>query len=286
MKIGILTGLWFIAENADIFESLKRVANLGFKYVDLHGTFHAGPIHLTQDDRVKVKRELDRLGLHARNLVLHAPHNIAAATDSELDECFEYLKDGVQTCLLWGVNQLMLNAGLWSFQYSREDAWSRSVRFLQRICDFAAQHDVYIAQEAEPYVWFLVNDIESTVRMKTAVNRQNFSTLVDLGHMALARESPGELLHLGGSIIHVHISDHKVEKHTNQIVGTGNTPIADYLQFLLDMNIDQHVHRFGYDEIVASFELGFPGDQILNADDWVLQSIEYLRQIAPYITLA
>jgi sugar phosphate isomerase/epimerase len=286
MKIGILTGFWFIAENADIFESLKRVANLGFTYVDLHGTFHAGPKHLTQDDRVEVKQELERLGLKARNLVLHTPYNIAAANDSELDECFEYLKDGVQTCLLWGVNQIMLSAGLWSFEISRADAWSRSVRFLQKICDFAAQYNVFIAQEAEPYVWFLVNDIESTVHMKADVNRMNFTTLVDLGHMALAREFPGELMYLEDSIIHVHISDHQVDKHTNQIVGTGTAPLADYLQFLLDMNIDQHVRRFGYDEIVVSFELGFPGDQILNADDWVLQSVEYLRQIAPYITLA
>ncbi len=285
MKVGMLTGLWFIAENADIFESLKRVADLGFKYVDLHGTFHAGPRHLTQRERSKVKTEIERLGLRPRNYVLHAPHNIASANDVELDECFEYLKDGIEISLMWGINQLMLNAGEWSYGISRRDAWSRSVGFLQSICDYAAYHGIYIAQEAEPYIWFLVNDIESTIQMQNDVNRSNFTTLIDLGHMALARENSNDLLPLLDLTIHVHISDHRPHTHTNQVVGTGFAPTGDHLKYLSDMNIDKRVRRFGYDEIVASFELGFPGDKISNANDWILQSLENLQRVTPNISL-
>ena len=77
MKIGMLSGLWFLASAASIFESLQHVASLGFHYVDLHGVFHAGPAHLTQRERIAVKTELDALGLKPRNYVLHALHNIA-----------------------------------------------------------------------------------------------------------------------------------------------------------------------------------------------------------------
>ena len=38
----MLTGIWYVAEQATIIASLNRVAELGFRYVDLHGLFHAG----------------------------------------------------------------------------------------------------------------------------------------------------------------------------------------------------------------------------------------------------
>jgi hypothetical protein len=46
-----------------------------------------------------------------RNYVLHAPHNLASASEAELEPCFAYLQDGIYLALDWGINQLMLNAG-------------------------------------------------------------------------------------------------------------------------------------------------------------------------------
>jgi hypothetical protein len=51
------------------------------------------------------------------------------------------------------------------------------------------------------------------------------------------------------------------------------------------MGIDQRVKRFGYDELVISFELGVPGDQIGDPDDWVKRSIRHIHRIAPDMTL-
>ena len=113
----------------------------------------------------------------------------------------------------------------------------------------------------------------------------NFTTLVDLGHMALAREGPEELECLGESIIHAHFSDHEPYRHTNQTIGTGFAPIGEYLDALRNMEIDGLVGRFGYDELVVSFELGAPGDVIDDPDDWVRDSIEYVRRVAPTMTL-
>jgi len=285
MKIGMLTGFWFVAEGATIVESLRRAAALGFHYVDLHGVFHASPAHLTRADRVAVKSELATLGLRARSYVLHAPHNLASASDAQLEECYQYLTAGIDLALEWGVNQVMLNAGRWAYGIPRESAWAHAVGFLQRVCDYALPRDIYVTQEAEPYVWFLVNDIESTVRMLNNVNRPNFATLIDLGHLALAREDPVHLAKLGDSIIHAHFSDHQPFRHTNQVIGTGLTRTKEYLEALLALDIDRRVRRFGYDELVVSFELGAPGDQIDDADDWVLRSLKHVQQVAPYMTL-
>lgn len=284
MKLGILTGIWYIANETGLVETLSRVSALGFQYVDLQGIFHAGPIHLDSKERRTVRARMDELQLVPRSYILHSPHNLASATQSELSTAYEYLCEGVDLAHSWGMNQLMLNAGLWAIDIGREQAWSRAVAFIQRVCDYAAKKDIFIAQEYEPYIWFLVNDTASSVRMLEDVNRPNFTLLVDFGHMALARENPEALEALADHIIHAHISDHLPLSHTNQIAGTGFAPTASYLEVLQRIDIDGRMNRFGYNELVVSLELGFPGDRIENPDKWVIESVEHVQKIAPYLT--
>jgi sugar phosphate isomerase/epimerase len=285
MKIGMLTGIWYIAEEASVIESLRRAATLGFRFVDLHGVFHCGPAHLDQNARLAVKHEMETLGLIPRNYVLHALKNPAAASAAEQSQNLEYLREGINLALSWGINQIMLNAGQWTYGLQRSEAWKRSVRFLQEICDYAAPLGIFIAQEPEPFVWFLVNDLCSAERMIADVNRPNFTLLVDLGHMILSRESPADLYRVKDHIIHAHLSDHLLNQHTNQVIGTGVTPFPDYLTYLDNMHIDQLMGRFGYEDLVVSFELGIPGDRIKDPDCWVSRSLEYVQQIAPTMTL-
>ena len=188
MKLGMLTGLWWVASRATVFEALERTAALGFHSVDLHGVFHAGPAHLSPDERLRVKRDLDRLGLEARNYVLHARHNIPSATPAEREEDLAYLRQGIDLAVSWGARQLMLNPGQWSPSVGRAEAWERAVSFLQAVCAYAEARGVFILQEPEPYVWFLVDDLASAQQMMQDVGRPNFGLLVDLGHMGLARE--------------------------------------------------------------------------------------------------
>src|SRR3989337_3791352 len=127
MKLGVLTGLWYVSEGASVLESLRRAAGLGFRYVDLHGVFHAGPAHLSLTEREQVREELDRLGLTPRNYVLHARPNIASASPSERDEDLAYLTEGLDLAVSWGINTVMLNAGQWAGGVPRDLAWTRAV---------------------------------------------------------------------------------------------------------------------------------------------------------------
>jgi sugar phosphate isomerase/epimerase len=286
MKIGMLTGIWSIAENASLIDSLRRAAALGFRYVDLHGVFHAGPKHLSEEERLAVKSELKTLGLIPRNYVLHPLHNLASATETELEQNFRYLQEGIDLALDWGINQLELNTGQWVYSLPRQASWSKAVHFLQCLCDYALTRNFFIAIESEPYVWFLVNDLASTMRMLSDVDRSNFTVLVDLGHLALERQSPDALLQIADVIINAHFSDHKPYLHTNQVIGTGFAPTADYLESMRWLEIDRRMGRFGYDEMVVSFELGMPGDQIEDPDEWVKRSLQHVLQIAPYMSMA
>ena len=285
MKAGMLSGLWYVAEGASLIESLRRSAGLGFHYVDLHGVFHAGPRHLSRRDRIAVRRQLDSLGLVPRNYVLHALHNIPSATEAERRENLDYLKEGVDLAVAWGVRQIMLNAGQWVHGMGRQEAWALSVAFLRQVCDYAGERLVYIAQETEPYVWFLVPDLASASAMAADVDRANFATLVDLGHMALARESASDLSQVEHSVIHAHFSDHEPYRHTNQVIGTGCTPTADYLQCLTSLEQHGWSERFGYEELVVSFELGSPGDTIADPDAWVRRSLEHVLTVAPDVSV-
>jgi len=286
MKIGMLTGLWYVSETAKVIESLRRVAALGFHYVDLHGVFHAGPAHLSMAGRRAVGAEMAALGLEPRNYVLHAPKNLASASSVEVDECLEYLQEGIDLALTWGIHQLMLNAGQWAYGVSRNEAWQKAVQFIQQVCDYAAPREMYVAIESEPYVWYLINDVASTVKMLEDVNRPNLTTLLDLGHLALAREGKSDIRKLQDTIIHAHFSDHSATQHTNQVIGSGITQTADYLAMLRDAGVDGRIKKFGYDELVISFELGFPGDTIPDPDRWVRESLDHVLRVAPYVTLA
>ena len=57
------------------------------------------------------------------------------------------------------------------------------------------------------------------------------------------------------------------------------------IEELLDMDIDKQMARFGYDELVISFELGVPGDQIPNPDESVTRSLENVTSVAPFLEL-
>jgi sugar phosphate isomerase/epimerase len=288
----MLSGLWHIAEGASPIEALRRMSRLGFHYVDLHappgdglGPSLPAPRHLPQRERLALAAELDRLGLEARNYVLHPLHNIPEAAGSRRDENVAYMREGIAMAAGWGIRQVMLNAGRWVYGMARQEAWSRSVGFLQEICDCALERDIYIAQETEPYVWFLVNDLAAARAMAADVMRPNFATLLDLGHMALARESAAEMYGVADTVIHAHISDHEESRHTNQVVGTGCLPTVDYLIQLKALEDKGAFRRFGYEEVCASFELGMPGDTIADPDDWARRSIEHVLRVAPYVRL-
>jgi len=285
MKIGMLTGLWHVAEGASAVSSLERAAALGFQHVDLHGVFHAGPAHLTAVERQAVGRTLERLNLSPRNYVLHPRHNIPGASEAEAAEDLAYLEEGMDLASSWGISQIMLNAGQWVPGLSRQTAWSRAVRFLRRVCEAANDRSMYIAQEPEPYVWFLVNDLTGAAMLAADVDCPNFTTLIDLGHMALARESAMDMMSVARTIIHAHLSDHQPTQHTNQVVGTGFTPTAEYLDALRRLEAEGVFHHFHFGDLVASFELGVPGDTIADPDDWVRRSLEHVLQIAPYMTM-
>ncbi len=283
MKIGMLTGLWYIAFRATVFESLERVAALGFRYVDLHGVFHAGPAHLSADERKAIRPALDRLGLSPRNYVLHARHNIPSASPAEREDDLAYLRQGIDCAEAWGIRQLMLNAGQWSSAVGRKDAWQRSVGFLQELCEYAERKSIFVVQEPEPYVWFLVQDLASAQQMMRDIARPNFTLLADLGHMALAREGLLELMPLSTSIIHAHLSDHQPYLHTNQVIGTGSVATADYVAALEHLDVDRTARSFGFPELVISFELGVPGDRISDPDDWVVRSLAHVQATIPQL---
>ena len=285
MKLGMLTGLWYVASKATVFEALERAAALGFRTVDLHGVFHAGPAHLSGDDRRRVRADLDRLGLEARNYVLHPRHNIPNASPAEVQEDLTYLQQGIDCATRWEVRQLMLNAGQWHASTGRAEAWRRAVAFLQAVCEYAETRGVYVLQEPEPYVWFLVDDLAAALEMQADVGRPNFGLLADLGHMGLAREGVQALEPTAGTILHAHLSEHLAHQHTNQIIGTGSMPLGELLAGLKKLDLDSLVRKQGFDELTVSFELGAPGDQIADPDDWVRRSIAAVQALDPEIAL-
>ncbi|MGD0879208.1 MAG: hypothetical protein ABSA01_13825 [Anaerolineales bacterium] len=96
--------------------------------------------------------------------------------------------------------------------------------------------------------------------------------------MGLEKENPSTLARFKYVIIHAHFSDRSLNLYTNQIIGTGITPTADYLTMVRQLVIEKLAGRLGYRDLVVGLELGFHGAPI-TPKEWVQKSILYLQQI-------
>jgi len=284
MKIGIITSLWAYAENLSLYDTLGRIAALGFNYVDILGIMHGDPTLLSDDEKRRVRDRLGDLGLTASSMVGLPPVNIATPDAAEVQAGLDYVAQCLEFANLLGIRQLLLNGGQRIAELPHERAWANAVTFLRRCAEHGAEHDVYITLETEPYLYFLVNDLRTLARMLADVDHPYLLSIVDLGHIMLARDRVEELSLLGDSIVHAHFSDHKATRHTNQIVGTGATPTADYLRALHQLDVDGFAAKRGM-EFIITFELGTRDTPIHDPDDWALRSLAHVQRIAPTLAL-
>ena len=120
-------------------------------------------------------------------------------------------------------------------------------------------------------------------KMIEDVDVPNLFANIDIGHLAITRESPKTLEKLKDRILHVHISDNDGKAHANWIIGRGVTRVPDYLRKLIEMGIGETCARHK-EAAVASLELGEIGQKVKDPGQYVRESLEYLSNNVPEIT--
>ena len=137
--------------------------------------------------------------------------------------------------------------------------------------------------ELEPMVFYMINNTYRMLKMIEDVNMSNIFANVDIGHLAITRESPQKLGKLKDYIMHVHISDCDGMQHENLIIGTGAALIRDYLIKLINMDLNKNCQKHQI-SMVAALELGVIGQNIEDLDSYINKSIDYVINNVPELS--
>lgn len=284
MKLGIITSLWAYSDGLSVEESLERIVALGIHHVDILGFLHGNPLALSHPEKERIRECLKVLELTLGSLVLLPPGNIASQLEVEQQNCWEYIQAGIDFVTYLGGNQVLFNGGKRVFGVPHTKSWQNAVSFIRRASTYAQEKGIYITVEAEPYVYFLVNDLQSTLQMVKDVDHPRCMATLDIGHMNLSRDAPQTLESIRPWTMRVHLSENNGLLHANDILGSGSVDFQTYLQALQKMDFAQTCENLGMD-LVAVMELGVLGDEIPDPDDYARQSMEHALKAAPFIEL-
>lgn len=227
MRLGLINSAWAQA-GRDTAWGIARTRDLGFDSIDIF----TDPLDIDIRERRLIKKECDRVGLPIVSICCVATGLIdfnPSVQRFHLDRCeafldlvYEYEADNLL---------LVLGEYIWNQEViPPAEQWRTAVENCRRLADYAANLDIRIALELEPFPLSLLNNVERMVAFIDEVNHPALRANIDISHLHLAHVPPAELKSLNGRAIHVHISDCDGLKHGDLPPGRGVVDFLPYLQ--------------------------------------------------------
>lgn len=227
MRLGLINSAWAQA-GRDTAWGIARTRDLGFDSIDIF----TDPLDIDIRERRLIKKECDRVGLPIVSICCVATGLIdfnPSVQRFHLDRCeafldlvYEYEADNLL---------LVLGEYLWNQEViPPAEQWRTAVENCRRLADYAANLDIRIALELEPFPLSLLNNVERMVAFIDEVDHPALRANIDISHLHLAHVPPAEIKYLNGRAIHVHISDCDGLKHGDLPPGRGVVDFLPYLQ--------------------------------------------------------
>jgi len=278
MFLGVSTMIWE-KSGRGLADSLKAIADMGFRHIDIAGTRSADPTKLSKQDRGAAVTMVKDLGLSVNGMVLLEADDIATPDSENRRRQMEFAKQSARFMVELGGEHLLVGLGCGSVAMSTGaiTAWVNSSTFLGEYCEWLQREGITlpVLLEFDPAVFYVVRDTISLDRMLCDVGRQNLFANIDVGHMNVTREMPAAMWKLKDRILHVHLSDNDGRDDAHQALGRGNAPIKQFVDELVRMDLDSTCSRHGVTP-VATIELGERKES--DPEVAVRLSIEYLER--------
>ncbi len=235
MKLGLINSVWIHAGQPTEY-GLRKTKELGFDSVDIC----TDPLGIDVRERRLIKDECDRLDLPIISLCCVAAGLIdpnrsvqrfhVDRVKAYLDLVYEYEAKNLL---------LVLGEYIWQQEVIPPDRqWQTAVVHCRELGDYAADLDVEIVLELEPFRLSLVNSVDEMVRFLDDCDHPSVKANIDVSHLRLADVKPEEIRRLAGRASHVHISDCDGKVHGDLPPGQGVVDFAPYLREIKDLNID------------------------------------------------
>jgi sugar phosphate isomerase/epimerase len=235
MQLGLINSAW-VQANQPTEYGLQKTKELGFDSVDIF----VDPLDIDIRERLLIKRECDRLQLPIVSIACVATGLIdfnpsvrrfhVDRVQEYLDLAYEYEAKNVL---------LVLGEYIWNQEViPPAEQWKFALDTCRQLGDYAAELDLQIALELEPFALSLLNNVDNMVRFLDDLQHPAVQANIDISHLVLANVAPEELRRLKGRAIHVHISDCDGKKHGDLPPGRGVVPFEPYLREIKALGID------------------------------------------------
>jgi sugar phosphate isomerase/epimerase len=260
MKLGLINSAW-AQTGQDTARGVRLTREIGFDSIDIF----TDPLEIDARERFLIKRECDRAGLPIISIACVAVGLVdfnPSVQRFHRERCRAYLDLAYQ----YEARNLLLVLGeyIWEQQViPPAEQWQTAVHNVRELGKHAADLDLQIALELEPFRLSLVNNVDNMIRFLADVDHPAVRANIDISHLHLAKCPASEVRRLTGKAIHVHLSDCDGKVHGDLPPGRGVVDFAPYLREIKALNIDGAV----------SIELEYAPnpDEIV---DWVREAYE------------
>ncbi len=234
MKLGLINSAWVQAGQPTSF-GLRKTKEIGFDCIDIF----SDPLHLGVKERRLVKDECDRLGLPIVSLPCVAVGLIdfnPAVRRFHIDRVRAYLDLAYE----YQAKNVLLVIG--EYIWNREvippaEQWQLGIEAVRQLGSLAAELDLEIALELEPFALSLINNVETMDRFLSDVGLGNVKANLDISHLVLSRVGAEEIRRLKGRVAHVHLSDCDGKVHGDLPPGRGVVPFEPFLREIKDLDL-------------------------------------------------
>jgi sugar phosphate isomerase/epimerase len=235
MKLGLINSAWAQAGRDTAF-GIRTTKEIGFDTIDIF----ADPLDLDARERRLIRRECERAGLPIVSIACVAVGLLdfnPSVQRFHLERCRRYLDMAYE----YDAKNVLLVLGeyIWERQViAPAEQWQTGVRNVRDLGKYAADLDLLIALELEPFKLSLVNNVDTMVRFLQDVDHPAVRANIDVSHLQLSGTPAEELRRLKGRAVHVHLSDCDGKVHGDLPPGRGVVDFLPYLREIKALDID------------------------------------------------
>jgi D-psicose/D-tagatose/L-ribulose 3-epimerase len=234
MKLGLINSAWVQSGRGTAF-GIRNTKEIGFDSIDIF----ADPLDIDVDEKKLIMSECKKANLPIVSLACVAVGLIdfnPSVQRFHLDRVRAYL----DMAFLFEASNVLLVLGEYIWQKEvipPEEQWRTAVAHVRTLGDHAAELDIEIALELEPFKLSLLNDVTSMARFLHEVDQPSVKANLDISHLALAHEPAASIEKLKGKVAHVHISDCNGKVHGDLPPGRGVVDFPPYLAAIKHLDI-------------------------------------------------
>lgn len=235
IKIGIHQHVFTSKLNEQNLTVLDFVKEIGFDSMDIN-------LRNTDFDFAKViRKKAEKLNFTLTGGgSLPKGKEIISSEKEKRTEAVEYMKEIVRKAFELGINLyhglIYATAGVFTGKGPTNEEFGYAVEGLKEVACYAQQYGVNLGLEpANRYETYMINTVEGSLRLISAIDEPNVGLLLDTYHMNIEeKDMYKSIVAAEGRILHFHVNE-----NDRGTPGTGHIPWEDVFKALKDINYNK-----------------------------------------------